>query len=99
LDNVVDVLSLARQTAEIIPPPPDPGDTSGYLAWRELVWRTAIRLGELGGAAVRRWAVPEDRLDPACAVTAEALLQLAASLMPSSAVPADGSVPRSAAQG
>lgn len=45
-------LDLAERAAELLPEAPGPGDLQGWLSWRELVWDTAHRLGEIGSAVL-----------------------------------------------
>lgn len=45
-------LELAERAAELVPDAPEPGDVLGWLSWRELVWDTAHRLGEIGSGVL-----------------------------------------------
>lgn len=41
------IWELAARAADLLPGAPSPGDVLGWLGWRELVWDTAYRLGEI----------------------------------------------------
>lgn len=45
------IWGLAVQAAELVPDAPAPDDVLGWLSWRELVWDTAYRLGEIASPA------------------------------------------------
>ncbi|MBK1787085.1 hypothetical protein [Prauserella cavernicola] len=46
------IWKLARRAAEVLPGAPESGDVLSWLSWRELVWDTAYRLGEIGSAVI-----------------------------------------------
>ncbi|MFV8054720.1 hypothetical protein [Mycobacterium sp. 48b] len=43
---------LAEDAAGLLPEAPVSGGALHWMAWRELVWETARRLGEIGGSAL-----------------------------------------------
>lgn len=73
------VTALAHQAAELLPAPPCEGDIDGYLSWRELVWSTATRLGEIAGPALASapGGVAGAVAVPGAKVSAQELLELA----------------------
>ncbi|GAA4743505.1 hypothetical protein GCM10023350_30270 [Nocardioides endophyticus] len=70
------VTALAQQAADLLPAPPRDGDVDSYLSWRELVWSTAARLGEIAGPGLAPSTVGASTT-PGAKVTAQELLELA----------------------
>ncbi|MCU1483043.1 MAG: hypothetical protein JWQ19_3829 [Subtercola sp.] len=58
------IVALARRAAALIPGPPADGDALGYLAWRELVWGTALRIGEIADDILHREPASANPLSP-----------------------------------
>lgn len=50
MENWHRLADLARQAADILPPPPPVDNREGYQAWEHLVLRTASRMNRLAGA-------------------------------------------------
>ena len=71
---------LAVSVPALIPEEPESGDVLDWLGWRELVWSTAGRLAELGGALLVDMAPTADVSTIGPEVGAFELLGLAASM-------------------
>ena len=71
------VTTMAHRAAELLPEPPPAGDLDGYLAWRELVWSTAVRLSALAGCTLASRDSATHELHAGAPVTAQYLLDLA----------------------
>ncbi|MFE1801612.1 MULTISPECIES: hypothetical protein [unclassified Streptomyces] len=45
--DIKGIWELAERAADLLPGAPSPDDVLGWLSWRELVWDTAHRIGEI----------------------------------------------------
>lgn len=89
--------NLAERAAGLLPEAPDSGNALDWMSWRELVWETAERLGEIGGPTLEELHIDEPFDDDTVNVSATHLLQLSARLHRESAVgstSADASMPQ-----
>lgn len=63
MHQIDDITALADRAAALLPEAPAK-DAVAYLAWRELVWSTALRLAEFAGTA-SPGVLPADGVAPA----------------------------------
>lgn len=71
------ILELAERAAALLPEAPAPGDVLGWLGWRELVWDTAHRLGEIGAPVLEDLGLTGMDDANVTSVSATGLLRLA----------------------
>ncbi|WP_216892324.1 hypothetical protein [Nocardia alni] len=78
--EIEQIRDLAQQAAGLLPAAPTNSDALNWLSWRELVWDTAQRIAEIGGATLARAGYAPTRDLDRGAVTPEELLGLATQL-------------------
>lgn len=75
--DIQSIWELADRAADLLPGAPDPGDVLGWMSWRELVWDTAYRLGELARPVLGGLGLSGSDDANATSVSAIQLLRLA----------------------
>lgn len=71
------IWELAAQAADLLPDAPEPGDVLSWLSWRELVWETAYRLGEIAAGVLTELGLTGEGEANTTSVSATQLLRLA----------------------
>lgn len=77
VQQIDQVSTMAQQAAMLLPEPPAAHDIDGYLAWKELVWSTAMRLSAIAGSSLGEASADLLDHDPDAPVTARHLMDLA----------------------
>lgn len=74
------IWNLAARAAELLPDAPNCHDALSWLSWRELVWDTAYRLGELASPVLTELGLTGMDDANTSSVSATQLLRLAVML-------------------
>ncbi|WP_460846705.1 hypothetical protein [Phytohabitans suffuscus] len=80
-------VALAKHAAKLLPEPPPADDVEGYLAWRDLVLDTAVRISAIVDCRGFEISLSHSKLDGHSPVTWRALLALASALTPPGRIP------------